>query len=140
MTAKVIVDTGPLVALLNRREAQHDWTRARLAEIKPPLLTCEAVLSEACFLLRSVHSGPSAVMATLSSGLAEIAFSLEEQAPNVKELMERFSSVLMSLADACIVRMAETLPGSSVLTFDSDFFIYRKNRNEAIPVMLPEIS
>ena len=133
------MDTGPLVALLNRREARHDWIKKQLTEIEPPLLTCEAVLSEACFLLRGVHGGQAAVMAALSSDLVQIAFSLEKQAPNVQELMERFSSVPMSLADACVVRMVETLPGSSVLTFDGDFLIYRKNRNEAISVMLPEM-
>ena len=51
--------------------------------------------------------------------------------------MARFSSVPMSLADACVVRMVE-LSGSYVFTFDSDFLIYRKNRNEPIPVILPE--
>ncbi len=134
---KVILDTGPLVALLNRREAQHSWVKARLAEIEPPLLTCEAVLSEVCFLLRGVHGGQTAVMATLSSGLVRPAFSLAEHSEAVTELVTRFSSMPMSLADACIVRMLE-VSDSSVLTFESDFLIYRKNRNEPIPVILPE--
>ena len=76
-------------------------------------------------------------MATLSSGLVDVTFSLEEHVQNVTELMERFSSLPMSLADACIVRMAETLKDSSVLTFDSDFLIYRKNRNESIAIISP---
>ncbi len=76
-------------------------------------------------------------MATLSSGLVQPAFSLAEHGEAVGELMARFSSVPMSLADACIVRMAE-ISGSSVFTFDSDFLVYRKNRNEPIPVILPE--
>ena len=137
MTSKVILDTGPLVALLNRREGQHAWVKAQLAELEPPLLTCEAVLSEACFLLRNTHGGQAAVMATPSSGLVDVTFSLEEHVQNVTELMERFSSLPMSLADACIVRMAETLKDSSVLTFDSDFLIYRKNRNESIAIISP---
>ena len=132
-----VLDTGPLVALLNRREAQHGWVKARLAEIQPPLLTCEAVLSEACFLLRNIHGGQAAVMATLSAGLIRPAFSLAEHSEAVAELMARFSSVPMSLADACVVRMAE-VSDSSVLTFDSDFLIYRKNWSEPIPVISPE--
>ena len=76
-------------------------------------------------------------MATLPSGLVKVAFSLDEHALNVAELMARFSSVPMSLADACLVRMTE-LYQSPVLTFDSDFFIYRKNRNEAIDVISPQ--
>lgn len=138
MKRRAILDTGPLVSLLNRREAQHGWVKDSLGDIEPPLLTCEAVVSEACFLLRGVYGGQKAVMETLSTGLVQIAFRLVEDAEPVAELMERYASVPMSLADACLVRMAERYPESAVLTFDQDFYIYRKNRSEAIPMITPE--
>jgi len=132
------LDTGPLVALLNRREVQHGWVKERLAEVEPPLLTSEAVVSEACFLLRGVYSGQRAVMETLSTGLVKIAFELGENIEPVAELMERYASVPMSLADACLVRMAERYPESAILTFDQDFYIYRKNRSEAVALIMPD--
>lgn len=138
MKRRVILDTGPLVALLNRREAQHGWVRGHLGDIEPPLLTCEAVISEACFLLRGVYGGQKAVMETLRTGLVQLAFDLTENVVPVGELLERYASVPMSLADACLVRMAETDSGSAILTFDQDFYIYRKNRSEAISVIAPE--
>ena len=52
MNRNVLLDTGPLVALLNRRDRYHEWAKLQWAKVAPPLLTCEAVLSEACFLLR----------------------------------------------------------------------------------------
>ena len=55
----------------------------------------------------------------------------------VHQLMQRYKSVPMSLADACLVRMAEIYPNSLVLTLDSDFRIYRKNKNEIIPLVIP---
>lgn len=138
MKRKVILDTGPLVALLNRREVQHGWVRGSLGDIEPPLLTCEAVISEACFLLRGVYGGQKAVMETLSAGLVQVAFALVENVEPVAELMERYAPVPMSLADACLVRMAERYPESAVLTFDRDFYIYRKNRSEVISLLTPE--
>ena len=136
--SRVVLDTGPLVALLNRREAQHGWVKERLGNIEPPLLTCEAVISETCFLLRGVHGGQQAVMETLTIGLVQVAFDLAENIEPVGELMARYASVPMSLADACLVRMAEQMPESPVQTFDRDFYIYRKNRNDTIAVLLPD--
>ncbi len=52
-------------------------------------------------------------------------------------LLTRYQSVPISLADACLVRMAEQYEASFILTLDSDLRIYRKNRNEIIPVIMP---
>ena len=53
----VIVDSGPLVALVNRRERHHEWSAKVLDTIEPPVFTCDAVVSEACFLLKGIHGG-----------------------------------------------------------------------------------
>jgi len=53
MRRRVVVDTGPLVAFLDKRDRHHDWAVSQWSQIEAPLLTCESVLSEACFLLRS---------------------------------------------------------------------------------------
>ena len=55
MRRRVIVDAGPLVAAIDRRDRFHNWVTKEWAKLSPPLLTCEAVLSEACFLLRNVY-------------------------------------------------------------------------------------
>jgi predicted nucleic acid-binding protein len=62
MRSRIVLDTGPLVALLNRRDNYHTWARTSFAEAEPPLLTCEAVLSEACFLVRALPKGPQVVL------------------------------------------------------------------------------
>ncbi|CAN5888575.1 PIN domain-containing protein [soil metagenome] len=135
---RVILDTGPLVALVNRREARHGWAREKVAALRAPFLTCEAVVSEACFLLRNVVGGPATVMSLLVSGSVKASFDLDEQAESVTALMRRYQSVPMSLADACLVRMAELYEESSLLTFDSDFTVYRKHLNQIIPLIAPE--
>ena len=62
MKENVLLDTGPLVAFLNRRDKFHNWALAQWDQIKPPMLTCEAVISEACFLLAQTGTGIDSVM------------------------------------------------------------------------------
>lgn len=137
MKVKGLLDTGPLVAFLNRRDRHHAWATGRLGEIEAPLLTCEAVVSEACFLLRHVEGGSEAVMRLLDRGLLLIPFRLEEEAPGVRRLLVRYANVPMSLADACLVRMSEQHPESVVMTLDRDFLLYRKHGRQVIQTILP---
>ena len=134
---EVLLDTGPLVALLNGRERHHGWVRARLGELRPPLLTCEAVLAEAAYLLRRLDPAASTLMALLDRGALRLAFHLSANQEPVARLMARYADIPMSLADACLVRMSELHPRSSVLTFDDDFRVYRRNGRQVIPVIAP---
>lgn len=138
MKQRVLLDTGPLVAYLKRQDRFNDWATTELTRIEPPLLTCEAVIVEACFLLRNTYQGQEMVISLLGTGRIQIPFRLSEEAAVVEALLNRYQSVPMSLADACLVRMAERHPGSELLTLDSDFRIYRKNQNQVIPVIMPQ--
>ena len=138
MKGPVITDTGPLVALLNRRERQHAWAREQWSRIEAPAITCEAVISEGCFLLQGVDGGINALMQLVERRVVRIAFDLADELPAIAKLMKRYKNVPMSLADACLVRMAEQFPASTVLTLDSDFRIYRKSGREVIPTVMPQ--
>lgn len=135
---KILTDTGPIVALLDRRDRHHEWAKAQVAGIDPPLYTCEAVLSEACFLLQKVPGGPQNVLDLVRRGLLIIAFSIQDEASTLGTLLMRYSNVPMALADACMVRLAELNPGSLLLTVDSDFEIYRMHGRSPIPVAMPD--
>lgn len=133
----VLIDTGPLVACINRRDRFHTWARERLGELSPPLLTCEAVLAEACFLLQDTHGGRTAVMQLVQRGTLQIAFHLEDHVPSVARLMDKYVDVPMALADACLVRMCEIHDDCQVMTLDSDFLVYRHRGRRIIPVLMP---
>lgn len=135
---RVLIDTGPLVAYLNRADHHHDWANSRLAEILPPLLTCEAVLAETCFILAKYTGGPAAVLELLARGAVQIAFSLQREIEPVSRLMTRYADVPISLADASLVRMSEIFADSTTLTLDGDFRIYRRNGRQAIPLIIPD--
>jgi len=133
---RVILDASVLVALLSKGDRNHDWAVSQWTQVNPPALTCDAVISETCFLLKRRYL-IEAVFEMIEVGAIAIAFNLQDEATNVRVLMGRYESVPMSFADACLVRMAEQIPNSAVMTLDSDFKIYRKHRNEAIAVVLP---
>jgi predicted nucleic acid-binding protein len=133
----VLVDTGPLVAFLNKRDRFHDWTAAQWNQIAAPMLTCEAVVSESCFLLSGIKSGSDRVMQLIQREILMISFQLDEHIDPVKKLLVKYQSVPMSLADACLVRMSEFHSNSYVVTLDSDFNLYRKNGRQVIPSIMP---
>jgi predicted nucleic acid-binding protein len=137
--AFVLLDAGPLVAYLDPHDTYHDWAVARWRELEPPLLTCEAVITEACFLLRSTGPSAYAPIEIVEQGHIRTRFRLAEQAPAVARLMKRYANVPISLADACLVRMAEQYQNSRVLTIDRHFTIYRKNGREVIPTIMPPL-
>lgn len=137
MKQQVIVDTGPIVALLDGRDRHHAWAVTQFADVEPPLLTCEAVVSEACFLLDQTRAGSSAVFEMLVRQAMAIRFRLDEQLKEVHALRVKYADVPMSVADASLVRMAEQLTRSSVLTLDADFRVYRKHGRHVIPLILP---
>lgn len=137
MLQQVIVDTGILIALIDQRDRHHAWVSEQLAQMAPPLLTCEAVMSEAWFLLQRVRNGREALLLLLEQDQIKVQFDLGAELTLVVALMRRYQSVPVSLADAELVRMAELYPNSSVFTLDSDFQIYRKNRDIPIPLIAP---
>lgn len=138
MKSMTLIDTGPLVAFLSRREEHHEWARREFGKVQPPLLTCEAVLAEACWLVRSLDGGVGAVMELVERKIVKVAFQLDPYAVEIRKDMERYGKLPMSLADACLVRMAELHPGAEILTLDSHFKIYRLSNRRVIPVRMPQ--
>jgi predicted nucleic acid-binding protein len=136
-----IVDTGPLVAYLNARDQHHAWAKEIFKAVAPPLHTCEAVLSEAFFLVRRApQSTREALLAMVSSGVLIPKFHLIEEVRAVADLMRKYHNTPMALADACLVRMAEQHKPSTVITVDSDFRRYRIHGRRVIPILIPNNS
>lgn len=137
MNHRLLLDTGPWVALLCRDDTHHEWAKARFGQFPGPFLTCEAVVAETCFLLARAGFDPVRALMLLERGAVQIALSLESQIAPVRKLFERCDNVPASLADACLVRMSELFEPCSILTLDSDFGIYRRHGRKTIPVMSP---
>jgi uncharacterized protein len=132
-----IVDTGPLVAFFDRSERHHRWVAERIEELDAPLLVCEPVLTEAIHLLGHYSRAQDALFQLLQNGALNIAFQIDEHVGALRKLLQKYRDTPMSLADACVVRMAEIHERHAVLTLDSDFLVYRKNSRMALTLIHP---
>jgi len=135
MAGNLLVDAGFVVALLSRRDAHHSWAVAQATQHAPPWRTCEAVLSEASHLLGT--RGAPALRALLQRRAVLVNFDLNDDLEAVLKLLQKYADVPMSLADACLVRMTETLSEPLLLTTDADFSIYRRHSRQVIPCVMP---
>lgn len=134
-----IVDTGPLVAFFDRAERHHRWVTERIEEIEVPLLVCEPVLTEAIYLLARYAKAQDALLELLQNGALRIAFQIEDNVEPLRRLMQKYRDTPMSLADACVVRMAEIHEHHDVLTLDLDFSVYRKHGRVPLKLIHPGV-
>lgn len=135
MATSALVDAGFLVALLSRRDANYQWAAALAPRFPPPWMTCESVLSEAFHLLG--RRGTQSLGSLLRRDALVCRYQLADDMDAVLKLLEKYADVPMSLADACLVRMTETLNDPILLTTDADFRIYRRHGRQIIPCALP---
>jgi predicted nucleic acid-binding protein len=134
--AGVLLDTGPLVAFLSRDDAHHDRAVHLFDECAAPLRSCEAVIAEACFLMRKVHpAGPAEVVSLGRRGVFELGVSIAEHWPDIEALLKKYADRRISLADACLIRCAEIHDEPRILTFDDDFAVYRWGRRRTFDVL-----
>jgi len=133
----MLLDTGPLIGYLNRRDQYHDWAVHCWDALFDPLWTCEAVLSEAIFVLQADGDDPDPILRLLERGIIRVEFALNDHRPDVFRLLRKYADRPMSLADACLVRMAELADPSQVFTTDKDFLVYRRKGRQVISLLSP---
>jgi predicted nucleic acid-binding protein len=109
-----------------------------MGALSPPLLTCEPVLTKACFLIQRNGGKPADVLKKVQSGVIEVALEIGPEAAALETLMRRYGDTPMSLADACLVRLTELHSDCQVFTLDTDFRRYRRHGRQVIPVLAPE--
>lgn len=135
--AALILDAGPIVALFDRRSAEHAWVTRTLAESEPPAFSCQPVISEAIFLMRRDGVDPQWLLDYIRRGAITCAFDLDREIGRIRELFASYKDRPISLADACLVRMSELHEDGVVMTLDRDFLIYRRQGRRKIPLLAP---
>lgn len=125
------------MAFFNKNDTHHEWATEQFGRLPGPLFTCEAVMTETCYLVGRAGVGPDAALEMLARDALRLEFSLNAELDAVAKLMARYSDAGISLADACLVRMSELTPRCQVMTVDRDFLVYRREGRRTIPLLAP---
>lgn len=133
----MLTDAGPLVALIDADEADHEVCRLVLAGIAPPLLTTWPVFTEAMYLLSRAGGriGQDALWKLTLSGRLDIADLSRTALERSARLMAKYSDLPMDLADATLVALAEERGIRQVFTLDSDFQVYRIHGRQSFEII-----
>jgi len=133
----IIADTGALVALLDRSDQHHEWAVQCFKNLRPPLLTCESVLTEAWHLLGHAEASRRALVEMCRAEVVKVVFDLKAELSPVLKLLEKYADTPMDFADACLVQLVESIGEARVWTVDSDFVVYRRSNRRVIKTLAP---
>lgn len=123
---RVLVDTGPIVAILSRADQYHNICSEALREMPGPLFTCWPVLTEAAWLLRRNSIAVEKLLRSIDSGFLELLPLTSEDAIPIAAILNKYRDVRIQLADAALVHIAARESLDTVFTLDQrDFSVYR---------------
>lgn len=132
----VLLDTGVIVSLLDRSERFHNVCAEIIESIAAPLVSCEAVISESCYLLRRSPGAAEAVIQNVISEAFRIPFQLPAAAPRIERILRKYRDRGIDFADACLIDLAGELRTGDILTLDHDFQIYRWSGNKRFNLLV----
>jgi uncharacterized protein len=133
----VLLDTGVIVALFDRSERRNAECVAAINSTGAPLITCEAVIAESCYLLRDFRGAAERIMENIASGAFQIGLQLSRNAAAIRRILRQYRDRKIDFADACLIHLANELRTGEILTLDSDFEIYRWSGNRRFDPLIP---
>lgn len=133
---RYLVDAGPLIGWFSRRDQWHDWSTQALQAVDDVLWTSEAVFAEACYQLGGNTPEVAALAGLADSGHLRLLPALGVATGRLRTLMAKYPR--MDVCDASLVLLSEMHPDARIVTLDvRDFGIYRRRRNEPLPLICP---
>ncbi|MDR9417338.1 type II toxin-antitoxin system VapC family toxin [Gracilimonas sp.] len=137
MAKTVLADTGPIVALIDRRDSKHAWASAMMDSFDAPMVTCTAVITEAIFLLKHANNGVETLFSLIDEGILLVENPYPKYKTDIHNFILKYQNISSSLADLCLIAMVENKKGSKVFTIDSDFLVYRDSKGNTIELLSP---
>lgn len=134
---KILIDTGPIDAFLNKNDQYHSYVGQQMAAFPAPFYTCEAVITESFFLMSRIRDGVKKLIELFAAQHIHIQSVYPEHQNAVHSFIRTYSNIPMSFADACLARMAEDSDNGSIFTLDSDFLIYRTSGGNPFSLISP---
>jgi predicted nucleic acid-binding protein len=132
----VLLDTGVVVALLDRSGRYHVRCADAVGELERPLITCEAVIAESCYLLRRLPGAAETILENVARGIFHIPFQLSQSAGPVGTILRKYRDQPADFADACLIHLADQLNTGEILTLDRDFMQYRWRKTRRFDLLI----
>jgi predicted nucleic acid-binding protein len=132
----VLLDTGVVVALFDPDERRHSECLAVVEELRRPLVTCEAVVAESCYLLRRLRGAAEAILDNVVRGTFYVSPVLESSAASVQSIIRKYRDHSIDLADACLIHLADELDTGEIFTLDRDFLFYRWRKKRSFRLLI----
>jgi predicted nucleic acid-binding protein len=133
---RVLVDTGPLVALLSNNDQYHDSCVQELRNTPVPLFSCWPVITEAVWLLRNYQNAVQQLLRSISSGFLHLLPLPDIEAKEIGEILNKYSDIHSQLADAALVHLANRESIDTIFTLDQrDFSVYRSARKRSFRII-----
>jgi uncharacterized protein len=133
----ILLDTGVIAGCMNRRDRHHARCVTAMANVRQPIVTCEAVIVESFYLLQSIPSAVDDVLENVARGTFQIPFQISTCASAVQQILRKYRDTPADFADACLIHMADELNTGDILTLDSDFLHYRWKRTRRFRMLIP---
>ncbi len=136
LAPEYLIDAGPLIALLNRRDQWHNWAKRTLEILTGPLWTSELVLAEVCHNLGVNTPAVRLLLMHVESGHLRPIPSVSENITRLVALMAKYER--MDICDGSLVVLSEKFPKARIITLDArDFPVYRRFGREPLPLIMP---
>lgn len=133
---RVLVDTGPLVAIMSRTDEHHKICLETLYNLPGPMFSCWPVITEAAWLLRGEAGAVPQLLDSISEGLLEFLALQSAESAQIAKLMEQYKDLRPQLADAALVYLAERDDFDLIFTLDRrDFSVYQRGRKHAFRII-----
>jgi predicted nucleic acid-binding protein len=133
---RVLVDTGPLVAVMSRSDQHHKTCVEMLHDLPGPLFSCWTVITEAAWLLRRHPGAVGQLLDSISAGFLELLVVQSAEAAEIGKLIEKYKNIRPQLADAALVYLAERDGFEVIFTLDRrDFSVYQAGRKRAFRII-----
>jgi uncharacterized protein len=138
LARNIYLDTGPLVAIINKRDQYHYWATDQIANIMDKDLTTNpAVLCEAFHLLKKTNKGMHGLLLLLEEELLKVENPYPKEKKYIHKTLRNYQNIRASFTDICLIAMANRASDSLIFTTDSDFSIYRDSRGKPFNLISP---
>jgi predicted nucleic acid-binding protein len=133
---RVLVDTGPLVAIMSRADQHHNTCVEVLHDLPGPLFSCWPVITEAAWLLRGRAEAVQQLLESISAGFLELLLIQGSESTEIAKVIEKYKNIRPQLADAALVYLAERDDFDTIFTLDRrDFSVYHPARKRAFRII-----